>query len=100
MAAPLRCGASSIQHAYGRVFEQANGLKYDKYKDMMERYPELGGLAVPLKKLRRVNAPILGVVLNQLDLERAEKYYGEYSGYRSYKGYKKYGYSKTYGSAN
>jgi succinoglycan biosynthesis transport protein ExoP len=53
-----------------------------------------------LKKLRRLNAPILGVVLNQLDLERAEKYYGEYSGYRSYRGYKKYGYSKTYGSAN
>jgi len=55
-----------------------------------------------LKKLRRVNAPILGVVLNQLDLERAEKYYGEYSGYRSYRGYRKYGkhgYSKTYGQA-
>lgn len=51
-----------------------------------------------LKKLRRVNAPVLGVVLNQLDLEKAEKYYNEYSGYRSYKGYKKYGYSKTYGS--
>jgi succinoglycan biosynthesis transport protein ExoP len=53
-----------------------------------------------LKKLRRVNAPVLGVVLNQLDLEKAEKYYGEYSGYRSYKGYKKYGYSKTYGSSH
>jgi capsular exopolysaccharide synthesis family protein len=52
-----------------------------------------------LKKLRRVNAPVLGAVLNQLDLERAEKYYGEYSGYRSYKGYKKYGYTKTYGSS-
>jgi capsular exopolysaccharide synthesis family protein len=57
-----------------------------------------------LKKLRRVNAPILGVVLNQLDIEKAEKYYGEYSGYKSYKGYKKYGYSKqgygkTYGTA-
>jgi capsular exopolysaccharide synthesis family protein len=56
-----------------------------------------------LKKLRRVNAPILGVVLNQLDIEKAEKYYGEYSGYKSYKGYKKYGYSnrgygKTYGA--
>jgi len=50
-----------------------------------------------LKKLRRVNAPILGVVLNQLDLEKAEKYYDEYSGYRSYKGYKKYGYTKAYG---
>jgi capsular exopolysaccharide synthesis family protein len=55
-----------------------------------------------LKKLRRVNAPLLGVVLNQLDLEKAEKYYGEYSGYRSYKGYKAYrsrGYGKTYGAA-
>jgi capsular exopolysaccharide synthesis family protein len=57
-----------------------------------------------LKKLRRVNAPILGVVLNQLDIEKAEKYYGEYSGYKSYRGYKKhgyskYGYGKTYGSA-
>ncbi len=51
-----------------------------------------------LKKLRRVNAPILGVVLNQLDLEKAEKYYGEYSGYKSYKGYKKHGYTRTYGS--
>jgi capsular exopolysaccharide synthesis family protein len=56
-----------------------------------------------IKKLRRVNAPLLGVVLNQLDIEKAEKYYGEYSGYKSYKGYKKYGYSrqgygKTYGA--
>lgn len=50
-----------------------------------------------LKKLRRVNASILGVVLNQLDLEKAEKYYGEYSGYRSYRGYRKYGYTRTYG---
>src|SRR5260221_3116656 len=52
-----------------------------------------------LKKLRRVNARVLGVVLNQLDLEKAEKYYGEYSGYKSYRGYKKFGYTKTYGSA-
>lgn len=53
-----------------------------------------------LKKLRRINASILGVVLNQLDLEKAEKYYGEYSGYRSYRGYRKYGYSKTYGQSD
>jgi succinoglycan biosynthesis transport protein ExoP len=53
-----------------------------------------------LKKLRRVNASILGIVLNQVDLERAEKYYNEYSGYRSYRGYKKYGYSKTYGQSD
>jgi polysaccharide biosynthesis transport protein len=51
-----------------------------------------------LKKLRRVNAPLLGVVLNQLDIEKAEKYYGEYSGYKSYKGARKSGYSRTYGS--
>jgi capsular exopolysaccharide synthesis family protein len=52
-----------------------------------------------LRRLRRVGAPIIGVVLNQLDLDKAEKYYGEYSGYYSYKGYKKYGYghSKVYG---
>jgi len=53
-----------------------------------------------LKRLRRVDAPILGVVLNYLDLERAEKYYGEYSGYRSYKGYKKYGSARTYGQVD
>jgi capsular exopolysaccharide synthesis family protein len=53
-----------------------------------------------LKKLRRVNASILGVVLNQLDLDKAEKYYGEYSGYKSYRGYRKYGYTKTYGQAD
>ncbi len=53
-----------------------------------------------IRRLRRANAPLLGAVLNQLDLEKAEKYYGEYSGYRSYKGYKKYGYSRTYGAEN
>jgi polysaccharide biosynthesis transport protein len=51
-----------------------------------------------LKKLRRVAAPVLGVVLNQLDLEKAEKYYGEYSGYKSYSGNRKHGYTRTYGS--
>jgi capsular exopolysaccharide synthesis family protein len=53
-----------------------------------------------LKRLNRVGAPVLGVVLNQLDLEKAEKYYGEYSGYSSYKGYRKHrykGYGKSYG---
>jgi polysaccharide biosynthesis transport protein len=54
-----------------------------------------------LRRLRRVGAPVIGVVLNQLDLDKAEKYYGEYSGYYSYKGYKKHGYgtSKVYGQA-
>jgi polysaccharide biosynthesis transport protein len=54
-----------------------------------------------LRRLRRVGANVIGVVLNQLDLDKAEKYYGEYSGYYSYKGYKKHGYgrSKVYGQA-
>jgi capsular exopolysaccharide synthesis family protein len=45
-----------------------------------------------IKRLSMANAPLLGVVLNQLDLERAEKYYGEYSGYGRYRGYKGYAY--------
>ncbi len=49
-----------------------------------------------LRRLAMANAPILGVVLNQLDLERAEKYYGEYSGYGRYRGYKGY-YAYGYG---
>ncbi|MGE0357606.1 MAG: GumC family protein [Burkholderiales bacterium] len=56
-----------------------------------------------LKRLARVAAPVLGVVLNQLDLERAEKYHGEYSGYRGHKGYGKgayRGYGKSYGRAD
>lgn len=49
-----------------------------------------------LRRLAMADAPILGVVLNQLDLERAEKYYGEYSGYGRYRGYKGY-YAYGYG---
>ncbi len=49
-----------------------------------------------LRRLAMANAPILGVVLNHLDLERAEKYYGEYSGYGRYRGYKGY-YAYGYG---
>ena len=53
---------------------------------------------VGLKRLRRVNAPIVGVVLNQLDVEKADRYYGEYSGYGK-RYYGKYGkkYGKKYG---
>jgi succinoglycan biosynthesis transport protein ExoP len=46
-----------------------------------------------IKRLRRVNAHILGAVLNQLDAEKADKYYGEYSGYGS-RYDRKYGYTK------
>jgi polysaccharide biosynthesis transport protein len=50
-----------------------------------------------IRRLALSQAPILGVVLNQLDLERAEKYYGEYSGYGRYSGYKghAYGYGQS-----
>ena len=49
-----------------------------------------------IRRLAMANAPLLGVVLNQLDVERAQKYYGEYSGYGRYSGYKgsAYGYQQ------
>ena len=48
-----------------------------------------------LTQLKRVNEPALlglGVVLNQLDLDKANKYYGEYRGYGG-RYYRRYGYS-------
>lgn len=48
-----------------------------------------------LQRLRRVDAHIVGVVLNALDFKKAEKYYGEYSGYGKH-GHDSY--STTYGS--
>ena len=42
-----------------------------------------------VKRLKQANANIIGVALNQLDFERADKYYGEYTGYSKY-GYKRY----------
>jgi polysaccharide biosynthesis transport protein len=40
-----------------------------------------------LKRLSAANIPIYGVVLNQQDFKKAEKYYGEYSGYAAAEGY-------------
>jgi capsular exopolysaccharide synthesis family protein len=57
-----------------------------------------------LRRLLRSDAHIVGVVLNSLDFNKAEKYYGEYSGYGKH-GYGTYGstyggtYGGTYGSA-
>lgn len=45
-----------------------------------------------LRKLLRVNAPVTGVVLNQLDILKADRYYGEYSGYGRRYHAKKYAY--------
>lgn len=53
-----------------------------------------------LQRLRRAGGHIIGVVLNALDFNKAEKYYGEYSVYGK-KGYGSYtdSYSSTYGLA-
>jgi len=44
-----------------------------------------------LNRLHRADAPVLGAVLNQLDLEKADAYHGEYSGYGN-RYYRKFGY--------
>ncbi len=49
-----------------------------------------------LQHLRRADGHVLGIVLNALDFKKAEKYYGEYSGYGKH-GYGAY--SSTYGNA-
>jgi capsular exopolysaccharide synthesis family protein len=53
-----------------------------------------------LQRLRRAEGHIMGVVLNALDFNKAEKYYGEYSGYGKY-GQSSYGsaYGSAYGSS-
>jgi capsular exopolysaccharide synthesis family protein len=43
-----------------------------------------------IKRLQHVNAPLLGVVLNQLDTRKAARYYGKYGYYKG--GYGAYGY--------
>jgi capsular exopolysaccharide synthesis family protein len=45
-----------------------------------------------IKRVRQSMVNIIGVALNQLDFERADRYYGEYTGYR------KYGYRRYYGA--
>jgi polysaccharide biosynthesis transport protein len=47
-----------------------------------------------LEKLRRAEAPLLGLVLNRIDLSKAHKYYGEYGGY----GISRYGNYSYYGA--
>jgi len=42
-----------------------------------------------VKRLKHANANIIGVALNQMDFKRADKYYGEYTGYSEY-GYRRY----------
>ena len=51
-----------------------------------------------LQRLRRADGHVLGVVLNQFDVAKAEKYYGDYSGYGKY-GYGESGYQGGYGQS-
>lgn len=48
-----------------------------------------------LLRIRRSEGKVLGVVLNYLDYKKAEKYYGEYSGYGQYG---ESGYGQVYGA--
>ena len=52
-----------------------------------------GGLA----RLREANAHVLGVIINQIDREKADRYYG-YGKYSAYGYGKKYSYSSGYSS--
>ena len=45
-----------------------------------------------IKRVKQSQVNIIGVALNQLDFERADRYYGEYTGYA------KYGYRRYYGT--
>lgn len=49
-----------------------------------------------ISRLRSANAPLIGVVLNKVNMKRAAKYYGAYSGYYNY-GYHAYGYTNKVG---
>ena len=45
-----------------------------------------------LIRLRRVGAPVLGAVLNHFDVEKAHRYYGDYSSFGNEYYYRNYGY--------
>ena len=47
-----------------------------------------------LVRMRRVGAPVIGAILNQFDVERAHKYYGDYSSFGTEYYYRNYGYQE------
>ncbi len=51
-----------------------------------------------LSRIERAGGTVLGVVLNQVDFEKAHKYYGQYAAYGKYGGY--YGTSKQEAAAS
>ena len=52
-----------------------------------------------LIRLRRVGAPVLGAVLNYFDVEKAHRYYGDYSSFGTEYYYRNYGYQNRPGEA-
>ena len=50
-----------------------------------------------LIRLRRVGAPVLGAVLNYFDVEKAHRYYGDYSSFGTEHYYRNYGYQNKPG---
>jgi capsular exopolysaccharide synthesis family protein len=53
-----------------------------------------------LVRLRRVGAPVLGAVLNYFDVEKAHRYYGDYSSFGTEYYYRNYGYQGRPEDAN
>lgn len=47
-----------------------------------------------LIRLRRVGAPVLGAILNYFDVEKAHRYYGDYSSFGTEYYYRNYGYQQ------
>ncbi len=72
---------------------QASAVIYVIKADATPHQVALSGVS----RLRRVNAHIVGAVLNRVDLEKASNYYGKY-GYGKYGYYGYYGYGQGYQS--
>ncbi|MFH1869653.1 MAG: polysaccharide biosynthesis tyrosine autokinase [Pseudomonadota bacterium] len=73
--------------------QYAHSVIYVVKADSTPYQVALGGL----DRLREANAHILGVVINQIDREKADRYYG-YGKYSAYGYGKKYSYSSGYSS--
>jgi succinoglycan biosynthesis transport protein ExoP len=71
----------------------ANSVVYVVKADSTPYQVAAGGLS----RLREANAHVLGVIINQIDREKADRYYG-YGKYSAYGYGKKYSYSSGYSS--
>mgnify|MGYP003704474853 CR=1 FL=1 len=90
----MKHNVAATETSYVDTVPEASNLVYVVRADSTPYQVAKGGIDL----LKKGKAHLLGVVLNQLNLEKAERYYG-YGKYISYGGkygrYKKYGY--TYG---